>query len=560
MKLKKYITAIACISLAGLHIGCSDEFLNKPPLDSIVDANFYKTDKQVLAGSAPLYNLVWFEYNDKASHGIGDGRGGVLTSGSYQIEHIEFRTTGVTQENSNAWASFFSVVAQANLLMNNIERYAGPDVSPAIKTHAIAEARFMRGLAYTFIVQNWGAVPVIENNLTLLADTSIAPNTVPSVWEFITRDMRFAMNNLPEQAVERGRLTKWSAEGMLARIYLTRAGVESSGGTRNQTFLDSAKFFAADVIDNGGFALLTNYEDLYKTVNNNNIETISALQWTYNHAGNNWGVQNSVQAFLAFSPSITGFGDGWGGDIGASYWMLDQYEGLLENGFTDDERLKPSFMLPGVTYDYISRAVINSEGKTEVVDLTVPVNNTTDNYLNRAWVKKYVVGRPEDNEGKVVQQGTEIQTYLMRLAEVYLIYAEATLGNSPSTSDALALEYFNRVRVRAGLDPVSVITWDDIFRERAVELAMEGQLWYDFVRLHYYDPAKAEGMLSNQERGFYRIYPDNLVNATSWTFTLQESRKYNVNSGNFYLPFPDAEISRAPNLLKPAVPWTPGGN
>ena len=64
--------------------------------------------------------------------------------------------------------------------------------------------------------------------------------------------MRAAAEDLPETACQEGRLTKWSAEGMLARFYLTRAGVESNGGARKQEFLDSAKYYAQRVINNSG--------------------------------------------------------------------------------------------------------------------------------------------------------------------------------------------------------------------------------------------------------------------------------------------------------------------
>jgi hypothetical protein len=119
------------------------------------------------------------------------------------------------------------VVGQSNLAIQNINKYAGPAVTPEIKKHAIAEARFMRALAYRFLVMNWGAVPVIENNLTLLADTTVQRNTPESVWRFITSEMRQVAEDLPETPVRPGRITKWSAEGMLARFYLTRSGVEA---------------------------------------------------------------------------------------------------------------------------------------------------------------------------------------------------------------------------------------------------------------------------------------------------------------------------------------------
>ena len=55
-----------------------------------------------------------------------------------------------------------------------------------------------------------------------------------------------------------------------------------------------------------------------------------------------------------------------------------------------------------------------------------------------------------------------------------------------STSDAKALEYFNAVRTRAGLDPKSSIAYEDIRHERRMELCMEGQYWYDLVRRAFY--------------------------------------------------------------------------
>lgn len=535
----------ATLLLGGM-VGCSEDFLDRPPLDAIVDANFYKTDDQILAASAPLYNIVWFAYNDKASHGIGDARGGTLTSGSYQLENVRFNTTGETAENGTSWRAFYNVVAQSNSLINNIDAFAGEQVTDRIKNHGLAEGRFMRGLAYSYLVQNWGPVPIITNNTALLQDTTIARNTEETVWRFIIKDFRYAVDNLPENPVLDGRLTKWSAEGMLAKMYLVAAGV---GGSRNQTFMDSAAYYSKRVIDNSGASLVDNYEDLFKTANNNNEETLAALQWTYNagQAGA-WGAQNSVQAFLAFGSEITGFGDGWGGDIGASKWMLDLYDDLVF-----DERRKGTFMFPGDHYSYITQVPPGGSAQ----ELRVPARSTdgSRDYNSRAWVKKYVVGRPEDNGGKVVQQGTEINTYILRLADVYLTYAEAVLDKNP----AEALKYVNMVRDRAGVSPLTSVTWQDVFEERIKEFAMEGQAWYEFTKLHYYDPAKAYEILSNQDRGTFRIYADKIPDPTLWEIEIpaddSSPRYFDVSASNFLIPIPSSELSRAPNLRKPAVPY-----
>ena len=157
-----------------LILGCKKSFLEKPPTDSIVDANFYKTDDQVLAATALLYSQVWFDYNDKAMYNLGDFRGGTAFSAWNDRGNVFFNTTGDNGENGASWRAFFNVVAQSNLAMYNINRYAGDGVTPNIKKMAIAEARFMRALAYRFFVMNWGPVPIIENNFDHLSDTSIS--------------------------------------------------------------------------------------------------------------------------------------------------------------------------------------------------------------------------------------------------------------------------------------------------------------------------------------------------------------------------------------------------
>ena len=244
--------------------GCKKDFLERPPLSAITDAKFYKTDDQVAAATAPLYSVVWFDYNDQASWQLGDFRGGTAFDAWYDNANSKFNTTADNQHNQSAWRSFFNVIAQSNLAILNINRFAGPAVSDRAKKVAIAEARFMRAVAYRYLVMNWGAVPIIENNIERMNDTTVRRNTVPSVWRFITREMRAAAADLPATASQPGRVTKWSAEGMLARFYLTRAGVESTGGMRKQEFLDSAKYFAANVINNSPYKLLDRYGDLFR--------------------------------------------------------------------------------------------------------------------------------------------------------------------------------------------------------------------------------------------------------------------------------------------------------
>jgi starch-binding outer membrane protein, SusD/RagB family len=537
--------------------GCKKDFLEKPPLSSIVDANFYKTDEQVLAGTSLLYSQVWFDYNDKAMYNLGDFRGGTAFSAWNDRGNVLFNTTGDNGENGASWRAFFNVVGQSNLFLYNIEKYGGSAVSPAIKKMGIAEARFMRALAYRFLVMNWGPVPIIENNFDKLYDTSISRNTVTSVWRFITREMRAAAEDLPLVPVQEGRLTRWSAEAMLARFYLTRSGVDVPG-TRNQQFLDSAKYYAERVIKNSGRKLLKNYSELFKYPYDNNAESLFELQWVF--VPNVWGTQNSMPEYLAYSPDIS-FG-GWGGDKGATWWLIKQYDGIKEQtngtlqGRTLDQRLHASFMLPGAYYPEITKV----SDKTKLI---FPFTGTDQNFLS---VKKYVIGSPIDLAGIAGQQRYPHDTYMMRLAEVYLIYAEAMMGTSGSTSDPKAIEYFNMVHTRAGLAPYEVsgtngtgpLTLDYLLSERFKEFAMEGMSWYDMVSLHYWNPNKALSLLNSQDRGLFFTQPDQMPNPTQWTFTKTSwfsERTINANEGNFLLPIPSAELNQAPNLSKPPVDY-----
>jgi len=559
MTMKNKYLAIALLTTVAVFSGCADEFLERPPQDTLVDANFYKNNEQVLAATAGLYSAVWKDYIDKANFKLGDFRGGTTFRAWGDRDHVLFNTTSVSTDNAEAYRAFYVTIGQANMAIHNINTYAGDGVSPEIKNHAIAEARFMRATAYTHLVSNYGPVPIIENNLENLNNPSLRRNTIESIWEFITRDYEFAAENLLEEPVQTGRLTKWSAEGMLARTWLTRAGVGSTG-TRNQEYLDKARDYAERVITLSGKSLLSDYADLFRYPYDNNNESLFELQWVFT---TDYTYANTMVSQITYSNDIAN-GDGWGGDISATWWMLNLYDGLVVDdgatpGFTLDQRLKATYMLPGFKYPEITQTVRDANGNESEQELVFPrPTATADNsYVS---IKKYVVGKAKDVDNQASQQRYPNNTYMLRLAEMYLIYAEAVLGNQASTTDAKALEYFNKVHMRAGLpqfeDP---LTWDDIFEERTKEFAMESMTWYDLVRLHYYDPDKAYQIINNQDRGLFVAQPNRWPDPTAWTFakTTWFADRYAVaNSGNFLLPLPASEVSQAPSLNEEPVEYT----
>jgi hypothetical protein len=316
-------------------------------------------------------------------------------------------------------------------------------------------------------------------------------------------------------------------------------------------------------------SLLANYADLFKFPYNNNPESLFELHWVYD---TRWGFSNTSPAYLAYSSDI-GNGDGWGDEITATWWMMKKYQGFTNGGAvgtdttlmgrSNDQRLKATFMLPGFYYPEITQTLNGVDQK-----LVFPYNVTDQ--VNKLNVKKYIVGQAKDVGGLAASQRYPNDTYMQRLAEIYLIYAEAIVGNNGSTTDQTALDYFNMVHTRAGLTAITgSLSLDTIFNERIIEFAMEGISWYDMVNLHYYNPDKVFAILNSQDRGLFWTQPDKL-SATKWTtpptitqWTLRKTpwnnvRLINAYEGNFYLPLPAAEISQAPNLRKPAVDYYSG--
>jgi hypothetical protein len=126
---------------------------------------------------------------------------------------------------------------------------------------------------------------------------------------------------------------------------------------------------------------------------------------------------------------------------------------------------------------------------------------------DHAYVKKYVIGSPADNGGLGGIQSENLNTYIFRLADVYLIYADAILGNNASTTDPRALQYFNAVRSRAGAYTKSSISYADLLLERKVEFAFEGHAWYDWKTWYYFDPTDATATISAPKTGVCTILP-----------------------------------------------------
>lgn len=532
MKTKNIFYRVLLIALPFVYTSCSD-LLDVEPEDRITKENFYKTESDFQAATGPLYNKVWFDFNDKFYYGLGDGRSANMYApfSDYVYPFTDLTETGLTGPLVSAWGSLYNVIQQSN---NVIIGITGSTVSESVKSKYIAEARFMRGTAYWYLASLWGDVIISTDPKELVKNPIVNKNPLKDVYEFAMRDLEYAAKNLPAQAGQSGRLTKYSAFGMLSRVYLSYSGVSDNpnSGTRNEEYLDLAKKAALKVINEGPYVLMDNYADLFKIENNNNTESMFALQWVPN---GDYGVNNTQQAYFAFSSDITGDDAAWGYWTRASYNVLQEYE-------PTDNRRKATWMADDDFYAEINK----SNG-----------GFTVDHSKDFLTVKKGVVGSTKDN-AKITRMNSALNTYMLRLGEVYLNYAEAALGNNASTTDATALMGVNKLRLRANVGTKSSLTYNDIIHERRVELCMEGQYWYDLVRRSYYKQQEVINYITGQNRGTITpiLYdtPTNTVSVDASKSTSPRAIGV-IDATIFVLPYPESELIQNPLLRENPVPY-----
>ena len=548
MKIKYLIGLSAFVSIT--FIGCKKDFFNRPPENTSTVGTYYQTTAQVQSSTNILYAAPWFGLNGKAFLAMGDLQSGNAicyagADGSFDAFGA-FGAGNATQTVASAWNSLFTVVAQANSLLNNLPG-AASGVSAIVVNNALGEAHLMRAAAYFYLVRIFGNVPIITDPAPFVGSFSTVPtNPVTDVYKFIAMDLQFAEANCAAGIASTGHVSSGSASGLLAKVYLY------------EQKYDSARIEAEKVINSGEFGLVGldapgSYVQMFELAGNNNKESMIALQWTSNGG---YGFGNQLQSVISPNTTITGTGDGWG-ELGPS---LDLQNAFIKEGDSSIRR-HGTIMVNGDFYPELHK----STGGYHVSNIDKG-NGAVNSQGSGAGMKKYVVGTPDDNGGLSAFQATSNNTYLLRFSDMYLIAAEAILGKianvQPGTgidtnavsADPVALGYLNKIRQRAGVPPlVGSFTYKQLLNERRLEFAIEGDYWYDLQRIDGFNNAHhpvATNIINNQDRRTVTI------NATTGLITSYNSgRSFTLTDANFILPYPATETAADPALLQPPVPY-----
>jgi hypothetical protein len=263
--MKKLIVniTVACFILLALLYSCSESFLDTKPIGS-ANTTTLSNEKGVDALLLGAYHCLlgsgqeangWFgtwAWAASPSNWVwgsiagGDGtKGSDITDQSSIVPVEDFTVDPSNGYVSDKWNANYDGVSRANEVLKILAGASG--ISAAKATQVKAEALFLRAWFHFELKRVYKNIPFI----TETDDPATVPNTTDA-WPLIETDLKFCVTNLPEEQTDPGRPTKYAAEAVLARVYMFQKKWSDA-----RTSLD-------DIITNGSYTLMTNYDDNYK--------------------------------------------------------------------------------------------------------------------------------------------------------------------------------------------------------------------------------------------------------------------------------------------------------
>lgn len=551
--MKNYRNILATLLAAVAAVGCED-FLTVNPQDANVKELYYTSTDAVRNNTATLYGgTTWFDYTCRFMYMGGDMLAGDLYY-TYADEG-QFYLNTVTQNNQysrDGWNSLFRTVSFANVIMRDMPEMAAENgVSQEVIDRALGECYLFRGLAYYLLAEFWHEVPIVTNPEALVTsgnpqDIYLRKNTRLSLYRFICEDLEEAVRLLPETDSQPGRVTSWSAKGLLAKVYLTRACYQKGSGESydSEDYFDKAQQMAADVIENAvGYSLCNDYASMFEAVTGDyHSEALVSILCTTG----GYGCGNTRSTEWGRRGLLTGTSS-WGAGKGPTLSLRSAFEDnpLLPEGQKDGRR-KAVYMVQNDVYPtlaigeeaypngYVYRYFLEPDGDT--YDFTTETPNEM-----LAHLKKYVINADGGNIGS--SQDASNDLHLLRLSDVYFVYAEAALrGELSARVTGKGVDYINAVLAAHGANYTvgdGDLDYLGLINERRKEFALEGINWFDIQRIASLDKNTALDYLN----GMYR----DMVWSLDWkrvgeefgssitdadTYAVRSDRNYYVRSWN----------------------------
>ena len=476
--------------LVVLLVSCS-KYLDKAPLDSINSSNFFQnSDDAISAVNAAyqplqrpkLYNMRMWTTDIMAGNSVVGAGGG--TDGIETVQEANFTTDPSNAGVLDLYRGPYPGILYCNLVIQNVP---GISMDTALKNRIIGEAKFLRANYYFILTRFFGDVPLILKPQTPSDNLFPTRTAKAQVYQQIVQDLKDAINLLPRResysGADIGRASKSAATGLLAKVYLTL-----SDYTNTLAYCQQVAAL--------GHSLNSNYADNFNPAKKNSVESLFEVQYSGSTTYSFFDDFNQASWTSPFmGPRNTNF-------VGGGYGWNQPTQEFVSCYDSGDLRKDLTVLYQGCP-DFASNVYKSSY--------------STTGYNVRKFLVPSIVSP---------QYNTSAEDFpVLRYADVLLMQAEA-LNELGQTSSAEAP--LNLVRNRAGLSNIkSGLSQSDfraaVLKERRIELAFEGQRWFDLIRVN---------------NGQYGL-----------TF-LRSIGKTNVTDKNLLLPIPQMEIDANPNLVQ----------
>ncbi|WP_072980553.1 RagB/SusD family nutrient uptake outer membrane protein [Leeuwenhoekiella palythoae] len=490
-----YIKKIALLIPTLLLIACHDD-LDQTPIDpdSFTETNVFANADEAKGALAKLYASLALT-GQQGPAGQADITG--IDEGTSQYSRLLFSLNELTTDNAVVgwgdpglpnlhamnWGAgndfttgmYYRLAQEVSFTNSFIENAQLLNDNAEVEAY-IAEARFLRAFAYFNLMDLFGDVPLVTVVSTDLPEQS----TRSEIFNFVEGELLEIQDLLKESgANEYGRVDRVAAWALLSKLYLN-----AQVWTGTERYTDAITY--AEMAINSSYSINTTdangngsaYDELFLADNNSNgaqNEFIFALNFDGNNSRTYGGTTFLVHAAIGGSMDAFNFGvnGGWSG-LRTTKALVNKFDASVTESDADGN--------PTAWAD--SRAMFYTDGQS--FEINTIANQFTDGYAVTKFTNIDSNGAAGSDTG-----GDFVDTDLpiIRLAEIYLTYAEAVLRGGAGGDVNTAAGYINELRARAygntsGNITSAALTLDFILDERARELYWEGQRRTDLIRFN----------------------------------------------------------------------------
>ncbi|MCI1646863.1 MAG: RagB/SusD family nutrient uptake outer membrane protein [Bacteroides sp.] len=541
----------------------SCDFLDKEPtyltpetyFSNESEASSFLTGTYAILQQSAFYGDSWLYLvgGDDLSHYGGAGRapksGGLICNNANSGDPLV----------AQLWYDLYSGVNRSNTFIENVDKT--PEMSDQLKAQYKAEARFLRAYYYFTLVSCWGDVPFITSSTQSVSGLNTPRTDKQTIYNFICTEMSEAAADLKSAAELNflpGRISKSAAWGILARVYLFRAGEYETNNrdgqvpdeSKSNEYFNLADQYAQKVMGEG-HDLVDNYwqifidlaQDQYNSTGKN--ESIWEIEFTGNRtsdvrAEGRLGNTIGLQAPDLSGTSLIGKANP-GYSYGFIYCTPKLYHLYEANGDTKrcDWNIAPFTYIQdtqgdrpviGRNFEYGKKGTLQypcfeyGSGDKEKTEAESSINYAR---LCAKYRREY------EPDGKA-RSDTRQNVPALRYADVLLMVAEAE-NEINSAPTPLAYECINRVRTRAGIEPLSNLSKEEFRQavrdERAMELCFEFTRRLDLIRW-------GEFVQKMNEQASIALSGDEWSLGPTNVYTY-----FQVSSAYNYFPIPSSEMA-----------------